>query len=55
MEWGVPAAGIETRVGGGDCWGSVKEPAATQDDGCRGGGGFQGSPAVMEWALTKRE
>lgn len=55
MESGVPAAGIETRVDGGDCWGSVKEPAATQDDGCRGGGGFQGSPGVMEWALTKRE
>ena len=27
----------------------------TQDRGRRGGGGFQGSPAVTEWALTKRE
>ena len=56
VEWGAPTAGTETQVGGGDSWGSSgREPAPAQNDGHRGGGGFQGSPAVRERALTKRE
>lgn len=56
VEWGAPTAGTETQMGGGDSWGSSgREPAPAQDNGRRAGGGFQGSPAVREPALTKRE